>query len=221
MKLMQEKDTKEKDIEYVKNEETSTENVKNNTAQNNIEENSTVENKNTENNTVKNKKEKNLAIKILNVFGKSLGIFIIIFLILILVRALVYKKYDVFGYRFYLIMSGSMEPTIKVSDAVVTKEQDDFKEGDIIAFDYQGAITVHRIIKTYTQENAESLYQTKGDNNNGPDRGLVEKTQIKGKVIFKIPKVGDAIIFLQRNIVIILILIVGVVLIITLVRRLI
>lgn len=175
----------------------------------------------TQENVQQNNNVKKFGIgKIIGLITKTVGWLILILLLIILVRALVYKKYDVFGYRFYLIMSGSMEPTIDVSDAVITKEIDNPQDGDIIAFQYQGAPTVHRIIKTYT-ENGEKSYQTKGDNNNIPDKGLVNKSQIYGKVIFRIPKVGRAIIFLQKNIVIILILIVGIVIIISLIRRLI
>lgn len=161
------------------------------------------------------------ASKIFGIITKTLGYSIVVLLIIILIRVLVYKKYDIFGYRFYIIMSGSMEPTIHVSDGIITKETNDLKDGDVIAFNNQGAITVHRIIKTYTQENGDKLFQTKGDNNNAVDRGLVEKSQIKGEVICRIPKVGNAILFLQRNIIIILILIIGVAIIIYLVRRLI
>lgn len=165
-------------------------------------------------------KKKGIISKILGIFSKLLLIFVVVISIIIIVRALVFKKYDVFGYRFYLIMSGSMEPTIHVSDAVITKEQTDLQVGDIIAFDYQGATTVHRIVKEYN-ENGEKLYQTKGDNNNTEDKGLVKTSQIKGEVVYRIPSVGDAILFLQRNIVIILVLIIGVIIIVSLVRRLI
>lgn len=157
--------------------------------------------------------------KALGIFGKILCWVMITILIVILVRALIFKKYDVFGYRFYLIMSGSMEPTIGVSDAVITKEVTEAKEGDIIAFNYNGAITVHRVVKVYN-ENEKKLYQTKGDNNNTTDKGLVQIENVKGKVICKIPNIGNIIIFLQKNIIIILILIIGVSIIGALIRRL-
>lgn len=212
---MEEKDTKE----------TSIENVEKNTTEEStttIEQNQEINQENqNQKETENNKKQKNTAGKILGILGKTVLWSIIAILIIILIRALVFKKYDVFGYRFYLIMSGSMEPTINVSDAVITKEIDNPQEGDIIAFQYGSSITVHRIIKTYTQETGEKLYQTQGDNNNAIDSGLRNKSDIKGKVIYRVPKVGDAIIFIQRNIVIILILIVGIAIIITLVRRLI
>ena len=157
--------------------------------------------------------------KILKIIGKVLGIAIIIFAIIILVRVLAFKKYDVFDYRFYLIMSGSMEPTIDVGDAVVTKQIENPQVGDVIAFETSNSITVHRIVKEYTEDN-NKLYQTKGDNNNTEDKGLLNKEQIKGKVVIRIPKVGNAILFIQKNIIIILVLIVGIAVVITLIRRL-
>lgn len=165
-------------------------------------------------------KETNLISKTLGILGKILCWSMIIILAAILIRALIFKKYDVFGYRFYLIMSGSMEPTIGVSDAVITKEITEAKEGDIIAFNYNGETTVHRVVKVYN-ENEKKLYQTKGDNNNAIDKGLVQIENVKGKVICKIPNIGNIILFLQRNIIIILILIIGVSVIVALIRRLI
>lgn len=166
------------------------------------------------------KKKTKIISKVLGTIWRMFLIALVTLILIILVRALVYKKYDVFGYRFYLIMSGSMEPTIHVSDAVITKEQDTYKEGDIISFNYGGAPTVHRIVKIYTENNSK-MYQTKGDNNNVEDKGLQKHEDVYGKVMYRIPKVGDAILFIQRNIVIILILIIGVAIIVSLVRRLI
>lgn len=174
---------------------------------------------NTNQNTTK-KTKKNIVVRTINIIIKLICLLIIVFAIVLIVRAVRYQKYDVFGYRFYMIMSGSMEPTINVGDAVITKEISEPQIGDVIAFEVSNSTTVHRIVKTYTEEN-NKLYQTKGDNNNAEDKGLLNKEQIKGKVVLKLPKVGDAILFLQKNIVIILILIVGIAIIITLIRRLI
>lgn len=178
-----------------------------------------TEDGNANNASAEPKKKKRIISKTSEVISKLLMFVIVILCVVITIRALVFKKYDVLGCRFYLIMSGSMEPTINVGDAVITKESSDLKEGDIIAFSQDGAITVHRIIKVYNEE-AKQMYQTQGDNNNTPDTGLVDREQVKGHVIFKIPKVGTAILFLQRNF-IIPILLISLIIIIILVRRLI
>ena len=69
-------------------------------------------NNNTEINPEKNNKRKNIMLKILDIIGKSILILIIVFLLFFIMRAAFFKKFDIFGYRFYIIMSGSMEPEI-------------------------------------------------------------------------------------------------------------
>lgn len=143
-------------------------------------------------------------------------IFITLSLLLITVAS---QKTDILGYRLYLIMSGSMEPTIHVKDAIITKQIDEPQNGDVIAFENGNIITVHRIIKVYT-EGDNRLYQTKGDNNNAEDPGLVQKTQVKGKVLCTLPFVGRTVLFLQSHF-IVMILAIGIIVIIIIARRLI
>ena len=170
-------------------------------------------------NNEKIKKESTIK-KIFRIIGKVLIWLMIIFTVIIFVRAFVYKKYDVFGYRFFIIMSGSMEPTIDTSDVVITKEQkDNFQNGDIIAFQNSKAVTVHRIVDI-SKEDEVTLYQTKGDNNNTVDLKKVKQSEVKGKVVYKLPKVGKAILFINSHIVI-FVSIIALIIIIILVRRLI
>ena len=172
----------------------------------------------TNNKKIKTKKS-NPLLKAISITIKTILwalIFITLSLLLITVAS---QKTDVLGYRLYIIMSGSMEPVIHVKDAIITKQIDEPQNGDIIAFQNGNMITVHRIIKVYT-EGDNRLYQTKGDNNNADDPGLVQKSQIKGKVQFILPFVGDAILFLQSHF-IIMILAIGIIVIIIIARRLI
>lgn len=105
------------------------------------------------------------------------------------------SKRPLFG--FYIIVSGSMEPTIHVNDAVfiVRKDHDDYQINDIITFmpeaeNYKGMTVTHRIIKKNTVDDYYSLYTTKGDNNTNEDVGKISTNGIYGKVLFVIPKVG-------------------------------
>ena len=142
-------------------------------------------------------------IKTCGIIVKTILILTILMAVFFLIRALVFHKTDVFGYRIYIIMSGSMQPEINLNDAVVTKEASQYQEGDIIAFKTEDSVTIHRIVNIQTNEN-KKLYQTKGDNNNIEDPHLVGQTQVKGKVVKKIPGVGNIVLFLKRNIVFIL-----------------
>ena len=160
--------------------------------------------------------------KFLKIITKTISFIVWIFAILILfllIITAVSKKGDVFGYRLYVIMSGSMEPTIGVKDAILTKEVDEVHTGDIIAYEDGNMVVVHRIIDEQTN-GGNTLYQTKGDANNTEDVSLIEKSQIKGIVKHILPPIGRMILFIQSNLLIIIIAI-FILLVVTIVRRLI
>lgn len=190
----------------------------------NIEKNENTEKiENTQNtekqNTPKAPKQKN---KLLKIIGRILNVIIWILLVaimLILLLTVISKKTEIFGHRLYIIMSGSMEPTIMTEDAIITKNIDNPQEGDIIAFENGDMITVHRIVQVQSQGD-KKLYQTKGDNNNTVDKGFIGQSQIKGKVVCTIPRLGKIILFIQSH-VLILILAIGIISISIIVRRLI
>ena len=148
------------------------------------------DNKKTDNNVEVNnstskdeKKKPNIVKRFFGLVGYLILIAVLALAITILVRVFVYQKFDIFGFRLYQIMSGSMEPTIHVGDAVITKEVPELNEGDILAYENGQSITVHRVIKVYT-EGDKRMYEAQGDNNNAPDQGLIMPEQVKGKVVF-------------------------------------
>ena len=92
-----------------------------------------------------------------------------------------------------MVLTGSMEPKYKIGDLILTKEKnmEDIKINDVITFTSEnGTDTVtHRVIEIIKKD-GQTLYRTKGDNNNSIDTDLVKYNQIKGTVIFKINKLG-------------------------------
>jgi signal peptidase len=83
------------------------------------------------------------------------------------------------------IGSGSMEPIIYTGDAVVlskVNKNTELELEDIIAYEDEGKIIVHRIVKI-----TKNGYITKGDNNNSVDKEEVKRKDIKGIVLFRIP----------------------------------
>jgi len=164
-------------------------------------------------------KNKETIKKVWNIVSKTIVILIIILLLVTVIRSLVFKKTDIFGYRIYLIMSGSMEEEISVEDAVLIKETYDIQKGDIIAFQNGNSVTVHRIVNIKTEGN-KKLYQTKGDNNNIEDSNLVEQNQIKGKYVTKIAGLGKVAMFLKQNLIFV-ILFLGIITVAVLIKRLI
>lgn len=99
-------------------------------------------------------------------------------------------------YGAYVIVSGSMEPIIKIKDAVIIRrvEPENIKVGDVVTYratdeSYYGILITHRVIDI-RYENGKKIYITKGDNNQTPDRSPIEAGQIYGKVVMRIPKIG-------------------------------
>ena len=101
-------------------------------------------------------------------------------------------------FNAYVVLSGSMLPTIQVKDIVVTKKiaEEDLQVGDIITFispdtRFGGISVTHRIIdKVYDESLGVYKYRTQGDANNVSDAVPVPNENILGKVILKIPKLG-------------------------------
>ncbi len=106
--------------------------------------------------------------------------------------------YSAPAFNAYVVLSGSMIPTIQVKDIVVTKKiaEEKLEIGDIITFispdpRWGGISVTHRIIDIYYDEaKGVHTYKTKGDYNNIADAVPVPNENILGKVILKIPKLG-------------------------------
>jgi len=100
----------------------------------------------------------------------------------------------VFGFSPLVVLSGSMEPAIYPGDVVVIREQaaSSYKVGDVVTYLVGITAFTHRII---SEENG--VFTLKGDNNNVADEFLAAD-KFEGKMIFRIPKIGVAIVFFKR-----------------------
>ena len=99
-------------------------------------------------------------------------------------------------YGAYVIVSGSMEPIIKVRDAVIIRrvDKEDIKVGDVVTYraldeTYYGILITHRVVDI-KEENGKTIYITKGDHNATVDRSPITYEQITGKVVMRVPKIG-------------------------------
>lgn len=98
---------------------------------------------------------------------------------------------NLFGYKVFNIISGSMEPNLNIGDIVIIKEikTENIEKGDIITFRQEESAITHRVVDI-VKENENTYYQTKGDNNNANDDVLVSNKDIEGIYVFRIPKLG-------------------------------
>jgi signal peptidase len=106
-----------------------------------------------------------------------------------------------FGWKPFIILSGSMESEIMPGDIAIVKEVDTktLKVGDVIAFKNDDLVITHRIKEIKTQD-GKTKYITKGDNNNTNDFDAVMPDQVEGIYVLRIPNLGNLAIFIQTPI---------------------
>lgn len=109
-----------------------------------------------------------------------------------------------------IVLSGSMEPSIKTGSIVVIKPLERYKVGDTITFN-GGVVddipTTHRITEMRVVD-GEIRYITKGDANKSVDIREVLHGEIIGRVLFSIPFVGHILEAAKKPIVFALLIIV-------------
>jgi len=114
---------------------------------------------------------------------------------------------NLFGYKFFNVISGSMKPNLEIGDIVIIKEIENINKGDIITFKQQDSIITHRVVDII-KEDGKIYYQTKGDKNNSNDENLVEYKDIEGIYVYRIPKIGIVINNIQNTTTMIIIILV-------------
>ena len=106
-----------------------------------------------------------------------------------------------FGYGGAVVLSGSMEPAIKVDELIIVKAEKMYEVGDVVVYQTGLIPVVHRIV-----DMDEQTAITRGDANNTEDSPIL-LSQIKGRVIAHIPHVGKAVRLLKTPAVTILLII--------------
>lgn len=89
------------------------------------------------------------------------------------------------GFASFIVVSGSMEPTITRGSIVYVQEQDSYSPGDVITFYHGEEIITHR-----TVARVEDEYITRGDANEDADDWRISESQIIGEVLFFVPLYG-------------------------------
>lgn len=125
---------------------------------------------------------RNIVTKIINLFVYVFGgILLCIYLIIFIMEIAQSMGKPIFGYQFYYLASGSMEPTLHIGDKILVKATDNFEIGDVITFTEDGGqnYTTHRVVSIN-----DDIVVTKGDANTGND-DPIHLSNIMGKMIKK------------------------------------
>jgi len=103
-----------------------------------------------------------------------------------------------------VVKEDNIKETINKNDLVVIQRNiKELKENDIIAINKNNQTTVSRI---YQIDNNEIIF-IKGDNNLYPNNEILEKQNIEGKMIFRLPLIGGFVSFLQTKIMTVIIIV--------------
>ena len=137
---------------------------------------------------IENNKLLNVIFKIFKVIAT---IIVVCLLLVIVVQKISSNSINLGGYGVYTVVTGSMDPTLKVKDMILSKrvEPNSLNIGDIIVYagdegSVSGKIVTHRIIKK--DKRGDTLYfTTKGDVNQVEDKEI-DSSQILGKYVSKL-----------------------------------
>jgi len=111
----------------------------------------------------------------------------------------VWMSTGLLGFYPTIVGSGSMQPTLEVGDIaiVISTKSSQIKVGDIIQYWQDEEMKLHRVVEITGTESGR-IFVTKGDANTAPDPNPVFPNQIRGKLIYSIPKLGWVSIYLKE-----------------------
>jgi len=129
-------------------------------------------------------------------FTKIIKLVISWLMTLIIIVGSLFVFLFVIGIVPYVVLSGSMEPTIETGSLCFINKHvkyDDIKVGDVVAYTASTTANVTHRVVNITDEG----FETKGDRNDTTDGISVNKDNYIGKNVFSIPKIGFAVRTLQ------------------------
>ena len=118
------------------------------------------------------------------------------------------KINNIINYKFYTVVTNSMEPTIPTYSLVCVKN---FKENEVIELDPQQIITfhanrfgediiiTHRFNKTEVNEDGTIIYRTNAEGKENLDMYETKRDNLIGTYIFHIPYIGKIVLFLKSK----------------------
>jgi signal peptidase I len=99
------------------------------------------------------------------------------------------------GYSFSVVRSGSMTPTFRMGDVIITRPlAGNIEPGMIIMYQHGDETISHRVLSV----NGDTLVM-KGDTLINPDPWQVTVSSVRGVYLFKIPYIGYAVSFIRTK----------------------
>lgn len=98
------------------------------------------------------------------------------------------------GFRPYVVVSGSMEPTLPTGSIIfVSLLEKKAEPGDILTFRRGKTVVTHRVA-----EQKDGIYITRGDANKEKDPGIVKQEDVIGVVSMCVPWAGMTVVWIRK-----------------------
>lgn len=130
------------------------------------------------------------------IVGTIILCIMVLFSLLISVQIVVRGYANIFGFSFFRVVTGSMEPALPVNSLVISHKTniEKIRVNDIVVFRSPtgtGAdrIVTHRVVSVFWENGAATL-ETRGDANPVADGRLVRQKDMIGKVVWYTDKEG-------------------------------
>jgi len=138
-------------------------------------------------------------------FKKAISIFqwLLTAVLVLAVLLLIFTAFNpIKTFQLFRVMSGSMEPKIKVGSVVFVQKvkPEVLKKDDIITYtspeNPEMSIT-HRLVEIEEKE-GKTVFKTRGDANNSEDMAEVSPSEVKGRVVFSLPFLGYLSVWIKK-----------------------
>jgi signal peptidase len=135
-----------------------------------------------------------MAKKIFNIISTVFLILLIILVAMMFFARFTGNSPSVFGYHFYRVATGSMEPTLMTGDVILVKEApaESIAKDDIVTYkaksgEMTGREVTHRVVAEPEIKDGVYWFQTQGDRSGAPLDPRITYDQIIGKFVTKLP----------------------------------
>ena len=132
-----------------------------------------------------------------NVFIRITSIVLMVVVIVFMVGTVMLIS-NHFDYGAYVVATGSMTGELNKGDIAIYEryEEQQIAEGQVIVFEHNGAIVLHRVVKKEII-NGIARYYTKGDANDNIDAAWRGRGDIVGIVQYRLPYIGFPTLWLR------------------------
>lgn len=138
-------------------------------------------------------KKCSMLLKLMKIFFGTILVFIVGVNLYSIIMQI--KNKDVmpmpFGMGMAVVLSGSMEPVLSIDDLIIVKSDNEFRVGDVIVYQNNNRLVVHRIVSIDDEE-----IITKGDANDAEDKPILLEN-VKGKLVYHLEGFGKYVNFVK------------------------